>query len=133
MTVLGVTHLDALWDRASLVADGAVTVNPAEAFVSGASILLHDAAMSLGAYPNGLADVRKTVAWQDSAARLSLADEENGGEGFDVTAPPKEIEDRLIADVLQIGRAHVLTPVTNAQLICRLPLENTNKHHSQQK
>src|SRR3546814_19151889 len=84
---------------ASLVADGAVTVNPAEAFVLGASILLHDAAMSLGAYPNGLADVRKTVAWQDAAARLSLADEENGGEGFDVTAPPKEIEDR------QIGRA----------------------------
>src|SRR3546814_867897 len=101
MTVHDVTHLDALWDTASLVADGAVTVNPAEAFVLGASILLHDAAMSLGAYPNGLADVRKTVAWQDAAARLSLADEENGGEGFDVTAPPKEIEDRLIADVLR--------------------------------
>src|SRR3546814_21081868 len=57
--------------------------------------------MSLGAYPNGLADVRKTVAWQDAAARLSLADEENGGEGFDVTAQPKEIEERLIADVLR--------------------------------
>src|SRR3546814_11612105 len=57
--------------------------------------------MSLGDYTNGLADVRKNVAWQDAAARLSLADEENGGEGFDVTAPPKEIEDRLIADVLR--------------------------------
>src|SRR3546814_20791640 len=56
MTVHDVTHLDALWDTASLVADGAVTVNPAEAFVLGARILLHDAAMSLGAYPNGLAD-----------------------------------------------------------------------------
>jgi hypothetical protein len=101
MTVHDVTHLDALWDTASLVADGAVTVNPAEAFVLGASILLHDAAMSLGAYPRGLADVRETLAWQDAAARLSLADEESGGEGFDVAAPPKEIEDRLIADVLR--------------------------------
>lgn len=101
MTLHDVTHLDALWDTASLVADGAVTVNPAEAFVLGASILLHDAAMSLGAYPNGLADIRKTLAWQDAAARLSRADEESGGKGFDVAAPPKDIEDRLIADVLR--------------------------------
>src|SRR3546814_7490602 len=72
MTVHDVTHLDALWDTASLVADGAVTVNPAEAFVLGASILLHDAAMSLGAYPNGLADVRKTVAWQDEIGRAHV-------------------------------------------------------------
>src|SRR3546814_10721501 len=29
----------------------------------------------------------------------------------------------------QIGSAHVLTPVPNAQLVCRLVLETTNKPH----
>src|SRR3546814_6481846 len=29
--------------------------------------------------------------------------------------------------VLEIGRAHVCTPVTNANLVCRLLLENNNK------
>src|SRR3546814_5153249 len=32
---------------------------------------------------------------------------------------------------LQIGRAHVSTPVTNAQLACRLLLEQKNKTHTQ--
>src|SRR3546814_10094433 len=30
--------------------------------------------------------------------------------------------------VIQIGRAHVCTPVTNAHLVCRLLLDKTNKH-----
>src|SRR3546814_2883675 len=33
---------------------------------------------------------------------------------------------------LEIGRAHVCTPVTNAHLVCRLLLE-TKKHHSTNK
>ena len=101
MTVHDITHLDALWDTASLVADGAVTVTPPEAFVLGASILLHDAAMSLGAYPNGLADVRKTTAWRDAVARLSLAEVEAGRKPLDLDALPQDVESRLIADVLR--------------------------------
>src|SRR3546814_9265052 len=31
---------------------------------------------------------------------------------------------------VEIGRAHVLTPVTNAQLVCRLLLEKKKKHTS---
>ncbi|WP_443592670.1 HD domain-containing protein [Aliihoeflea aestuarii] len=72
MTVHDISHLDALWDTASSVSEGAVNVNPAEAFVLGASILLHDAAMSLAAYSGGLAEVRTTIAWKDAIARLAL-------------------------------------------------------------
>jgi hypothetical protein len=50
LTVHDISHLDALWDMASAVAEGAINVNPAEAFVLGASILLHDAAMSLAIF-----------------------------------------------------------------------------------
>ena len=62
MTVHDISHLDALWDTASLVAEGAVNVTPAESFVLGASILLHDAAMSLAAYPGGVTEIKNTVA-----------------------------------------------------------------------
>jgi signal transduction histidine kinase len=101
MTVHDISHLDALWDTASSVAEGAINVNPAEAFVLGASILLHDAAMSLAAYPSGLAEVRATVAWKDAIARLALASEEIGGEKFDVENPPDAIVQRIVPDVLR--------------------------------
>uniref|UniRef100_Q07NR2 ATP-binding region, ATPase domain protein domain protein n=1 Tax=Rhodopseudomonas palustris (strain BisA53) TaxID=316055 RepID=Q07NR2_RHOP5 len=101
MTVHDISHLDALWDTASSVAEGAINVNPAEAFVLGASILLHDAAMSLAAYPGGLAEVRTTVAWKDAIARLALASEEIDGEKFDVENPPDAIVQRIVPDVLR--------------------------------
>ena len=68
MTIHDISHSDALWDTASLVAEGAVNVNPAEAFVLGASILLHDAAMSLAAFPGGLEEIKNTIAWKDAVA-----------------------------------------------------------------
>jgi len=101
MTVHDISHLDALWDTASSVAEGAVNVNPAEAFVLGGSILLHDAAMSLAAYPGGLQEVRSTVGWKDAIARLALASEESRAEGFDVENPPAEIVQRVVPDVLR--------------------------------
>lgn len=101
ITVHDISHLDALWDAASSVAEGAVNVNPAEAFVLGASILLHDAAMSLAAYPGGLTEVRRTVAWKDAIARLVLASEENGREKIDVENPPDSVVQRIVPDVLR--------------------------------
>ena len=101
MTVHDITHLDALWETASLVADGAVSVNPPEAFVLGASILLHDSAMSLGAYPNGVDDLKQTVAWQDSAVRLVLAAEEAGEPSIDPENLPSELLGRIVPDVLR--------------------------------
>lgn len=101
LTVHDISHLDALWDTASSVAEGAVNVNPAEAFVLGASILLHDSAMSLAAYPGGLGELRATLAWKDAVARLALASEENSTGRFDVENPPDEIVRRVLPDVLR--------------------------------
>jgi Histidine kinase-, DNA gyrase B-, and HSP90-like ATPase len=101
MTVHDISHLDNLWDTASLVAEGAVDVNPVEAFVLGTSILLHDAAMSLAAYPGGLVEVKMTVAWKDAVARYALTSEENGGEMFDFENPPNEIDEQIVPDVLR--------------------------------
>jgi hypothetical protein len=51
LTMHDITHLDSLWETGSLVTENSFDINPAEAFVLGASILLHDAGMSLAAYP----------------------------------------------------------------------------------
>lgn len=69
MTVHDISHLDALWEMASIVTQNTFDLNPCEAFVFGGAVLIHDAAMSLAAYPNGLADLQKTTAWQDARAR----------------------------------------------------------------
>ncbi|HWZ42415.1 MAG TPA: ATP-binding protein, partial [Candidatus Saccharimonadales bacterium] len=101
LTVHDISHLDALWDMASSVAEGAVNVNPAEAFVLGASILLHDAAMSLAAYPGGLAELRATLVWKDAVARLAFFAEDNGDETFDIDNPPDAVVHRILPDVLR--------------------------------
>ena len=101
ITVHDISHLDALWDTASLVAEGAVDVSPAESFVLGASILLHDAAMSLAAYPGGVAEIKKTVAWQDAIARVALSAKESGADRINVDDPPDIIIRQIIPDVLR--------------------------------
>lgn len=101
LTIHDISHLDALWDICSAVAEGAVNVNPPEAFVLGASILLHDSAMSLAAYPGGLLELKGTIAWRDAIARLAQASEEAGEETFDTGAPPDRVVHRILPDVLR--------------------------------
>lgn len=70
MTIHDVTHLDALWEMASIVCKGNIDLNPPEAFVFGGAVLLHDAGMTLAAYPGGLESLKGHVTWKDSYARL---------------------------------------------------------------
>lgn len=69
MTVHDVTHLDALWEMASIATGESFDLNPAEAFVFGGAILLHDAAMTLAAFPGGIAELREQTEWRDLHAR----------------------------------------------------------------
>lgn len=102
LTVHDLTHLDALWETASLVSEGAVSVNPSEAFVFGASVLLHDAAISLAAFPNGLTDLKQTVTWKDTVASL-IQDSSNVQVMLD--DPPIEIIHRAVPEVLRLIHA----------------------------
>ena len=100
-TVHDISHLDALWETASLVAEGAVEVNPAEAFVLGVSFLLHDAGMSLAAYPNGISDLVETVAWKDAIAAHLLMTTEQGGQSFNKESPPEAAVRQIVPSVLR--------------------------------
>src|SRR3546814_4814739 len=56
------------------------------------------------------------------SARLTLAARDRAHR----IEPARDRRDKAF---LQIGRAHVCTPVTNAQLVCRLLLEKKNRHN----
>ena len=68
LTVHDITHLDALWEMASLASGRGYPLNPAEAFVLGGAILLHDSAMTIAAFENGIDDLKNTLEWKDIAA-----------------------------------------------------------------
>ncbi len=99
MTVHDITHLDALWEMASVAAGASFDLNPAEAFVFGGAILLHDAAMTLAAFPGGIAELREQIEWRDLNARY-MASVPAGD-----TVLAKEAENRATADALRLLHA----------------------------
>lgn len=99
MTVHDVTHLDALWEMASIAASENFDFNPAEAFVFGGAILLHDAAMTLAAFPGGTAELREQTEWRDLHARHTAS--VPAGDA----AAAKEAENRATADALRLLHA----------------------------
>ena len=78
LTIHDVTHLDALWEVASKVAGSDFPLNPLEAYVFGAAVLLHDAGLSFEAYSGGREALRQTLEWRDAHARLSLISSHHG-------------------------------------------------------
>lgn len=99
MTVHDVTHLDALWEMASIAAGDSLNLNPAEAFVFGGAVLLHDAAMTLAAFPGGKSELRQQTEWRDLHARYAAS--VPAGD----TAAAKEAENRATADALRLLHA----------------------------
>ncbi len=69
LTVHDITHLDALWRIADQIAGPDYPLNPAEAFVLGGAILLHDSAHVLAAYENRIIGVKATTEWKDLIAQ----------------------------------------------------------------
>jgi hypothetical protein len=68
LTQHDITHLDALWETATLIAGDSYPMNPLEGFVLGGAILLHDAALCFEAYSGGINEIRSTVEWKDAFA-----------------------------------------------------------------
>ena len=65
-TVHDVTHMDALWELADLIAGTEYSLTPAEAFVVGCAMLVHDLAMGMAAFPEDEATVVGHERWRDT-------------------------------------------------------------------
>ena len=64
-TIHDITHLDSLWEMADLILDEDYEITPLEAFVFGGSVLLHDAGLTLSAYPGGWEQIQSMPEWED--------------------------------------------------------------------
>ena len=71
LTSHDISHLDSLWEVASTIAGPDYPLNPLEAYIFGASVLLHDAGLTFESYTGGQSAVRSTLQWRDAHARLS--------------------------------------------------------------
>jgi hypothetical protein len=65
-TVHDVTHMDALWELADLIAGSEYSLTPTEGFVLGCAMLIHDLAMSMAAFPGNEATIIGTERWRDA-------------------------------------------------------------------
>lgn len=68
-TVHDITHIDALWEMADCICGVDYDLNPVEGFILGGAFLLHDLAMSLAAYPQGIIELEKLQLWNDTIAQ----------------------------------------------------------------
>lgn len=101
LTIHDISHLDALWETASLIAGEDYRLNPAEAFVFGAAVMLHDAAMSLAAFPGGLREIVESDEWRDAVA-LRLRETPGCVVTHESLAePPPEIVAMVLPEILR--------------------------------
>lgn len=64
LTIHDITHVDSLWQVASIIAGNNYPLNPLEGFVLGCSFLIHDAALSYFSV-GGKNKLRSTIEWND--------------------------------------------------------------------
>lgn len=108
-TVHDVTHLDALWEMAEVLAGPEYPMNPAEAFVFGCAILVHDLGMGLAAYPGREDQLRATQLWRDA---LGIALRRHLGRSpveSEIENPPAEAVRIAISTALRLGHAEQAT------------------------
>ena len=65
-TVHDVTHMDALWELADLIAGAEYPLTPAEVFVVGCAMLVHDLAMGMAAFPERETALLGNERWRDT-------------------------------------------------------------------
>ena len=66
LTIHDVSHLDGLWRVASTIAGPTYSLNPLEAYIFGAAVLLHDSGLCFEAYSGGQPALRDTLEWRDA-------------------------------------------------------------------
>ncbi|RSM48623.1 ATP-binding protein [Amycolatopsis balhimycina DSM 5908] len=99
-----ITHVDALWDTASLICGESFPLNAAEAFVLGGAFLLHDLGMGLASYSGGLTAIENDPQFDDlmasALARLRRTDPSARGAALERSA-----REQTVADLLRLRHA----------------------------
>lgn len=101
LTVHDITHLDALWEVADQIAGDEFFLTPAEAFVLGGAILLHDSGMTIAAFPGGIAEIVDDVTWKDTAHYVLRNRGISSPTKTQIENPPAEHKQEILFSVLR--------------------------------
>jgi hypothetical protein len=100
-TVHDISHVDALWETASLVCGEANTLTPAEAYVLGCAFVLHDAAMGLAAYGDGLPTAVGEDKWRDMLSVAYFNSKGSWPEPEVLDSPPTDITEACYVQAIR--------------------------------
>src|SRR2546425_6315822 len=101
LTVHDITHLDALWEIASMIIGDKCSFTPTEAFVLGGAILLHDLGMSVAATEGGLATILKDPRWADLIFSEYRTDYDRNPTEHELHNPEAGIRQRALFSLLR--------------------------------
>lgn len=101
LTVHDISHLDALWEISSQITGPDFALTPAEGYVLGGSILLHDLAMSVAATPGGIEAITNDVRWRDSLFAFSRTNESREATEDDIISPSQEARQFALFSLLR--------------------------------
>lgn len=113
-TVHDVTHFDALWQMADLIAGDTVSFTPVEAFVLGGVFLTHDLGMGLAALPEGRDGLRADPSWSDLVAASLRRRNGRTPTADEIASPEQEIEQEVLSELLRQRHAQRAEQVVNA-------------------
>lgn len=101
LTVHDITHLDALWEIASLIVGEDYFITPAEGYVLGGAILLHDLAMSVAATDGGVQALKNDPRWSDLVCGWFLENENRDPTGDETDNPPINVRKYVLFNLLR--------------------------------
>lgn len=101
LTEHGGPHLDALWEMADLIAGPTYDLTPAEVFVFGGAVLLHDLGLGVAAYPEGIDSLRQDAGWSDAIALVISRRAGGFPSRAEIDAASQEVQDEALATLLR--------------------------------
>jgi histidine kinase/DNA gyrase B/HSP90-like ATPase len=124
-TVHDITHLDALWEMGSALCGETVTINPLEAFVLGGAFLLHDAGLTVAAYPGGVSEIVATPEWREALSSVMRQRHKGPPLEEDFESPGHETMSEALKVFLRVQharRAERLTRHAYSDPVSRAPI-----------
>lgn len=104
-TVHDITHIDALWEMADLLAGPDYPLNPLEAFTLGGVFLLHDLGLGLAAWPGGKAELKQSIGWRDALSAHLRKHLGRAPTSEEMASPSAEVERAALQDRLRVLHA----------------------------
>jgi len=105
LTVHNMSHIDALWESASLLVGNSSNLNPAEAYVLGGAFLLHDAGLALTSYPSGLQQIESNPLWRDVVAQQFMRTNGRAMRPQEFDSLPAAIRESALEAFLRLNHA----------------------------